>query len=98
VMSTTSGDANPAYATTTTSNTTIERAGATMLVPNAITRADPTTSRASPRISWLPTLMPRSSWCTVRPSTPVGSRLGLPGKELFLLASSYCLLPRAIIA
>src|SRR5215813_5514386 len=47
-MSTTSGDANPAYDTTMTSPATTEPAGATLLAPNAITRADPTTPRASP--------------------------------------------------
>jgi hypothetical protein len=47
-MSTTSGDANPAYETTMTSPATTEPAGATLLAPNAITRADPTTPRASP--------------------------------------------------
>src|SRR5690348_6329879 len=47
-MRTTSGDANPAYDTTMTSPATTEPAGATLLAPNAITRADPTTPRASP--------------------------------------------------
>src|SRR4029077_20825810 len=47
-MSTTSGDANPAYEATMTSPATTEPAGATLLAPNAITRADPTTPRASP--------------------------------------------------
>ena len=49
VMSTTSGEANPAYATTMTRAVMTEAAGATMLVPNAVTRAEPTTPRASPR-------------------------------------------------
>ena len=51
VMSTTSGDANPAYATTRTSTVAAEADGATMLVPNAIVRAEPTTPRASPPAS-----------------------------------------------
>jgi hypothetical protein len=49
VMSTTRGEANPANVTTRTSAVTTEPAGATMLVPNAITRADPTAPRANPR-------------------------------------------------
>src|SRR5271165_4261990 len=48
---TTSGDANPAYDTAITSPPTAAPAGATLLAPNAITRADPTTPRASPRDS-----------------------------------------------
>src|SRR5690348_3250770 len=59
-MSTTSGDANPAYETTMTSPATTEPAGATLLAPNAITRADPTTPRASPA-SVLSVPMPRPS-------------------------------------
>src|SRR5690348_4012362 len=59
-MSTTSGDANPAYDTTMTSPATTEPAGATLLAPNAITRADPTTPRASPA-SVLSVPMPRPS-------------------------------------
>ena len=51
VMSTTSGEANPAYDTTMTSAVMTEAAGATMLVPNAVTRAEPTIPRASPRAS-----------------------------------------------
>src|SRR5689334_15420412 len=43
VMSTTSGDANLAYATTRTSTVAAEADGATMLVPNAMVRAEPTT-------------------------------------------------------
>src|SRR6185312_1475504 len=54
VMSTTSGDANPANATTRTSTVAAEADGATMLVPNAIVRAEPTTPRASPPASSLP--------------------------------------------
>jgi hypothetical protein len=50
-MSTTSGEANPAYDTTMTSTVITEAAGATMLAPNAVTRAEPTTARASPRAS-----------------------------------------------
>ena len=46
--STTSGDANPAYDTTMTSPPTTAPAGATLLAPNPITRAEPTTSWASP--------------------------------------------------
>ena len=57
VMSTTSGDANPAYATTRTSTVAAEADGATMLVPNAIVRAEPTTPRASPPASSLPAIM-----------------------------------------
>src|SRR5690242_11993022 len=57
--STTSGDANPAYETTTTSPATTEPAGSTLLAPNAITRAEPTTPRASPLPSWPPAPM---SW------------------------------------
>ncbi len=52
VTSTTSGDANPAYATTRTSTVAAEADGATMLVPNAIVRAEPTTPRASPPASY----------------------------------------------
>ena len=52
-MITTSGDANPAYDTTMTSPPTTAPAGATLLAPNAITRADPTTPWASPRASSL---------------------------------------------
>src|SRR5271165_2756455 len=48
---TTSGDANPAYDTAMTSPPTAAPAGATLLAPNAITRADPTTPRASPQDS-----------------------------------------------
>src|SRR5271157_4391963 len=48
---TTRGDANPAYDTAMTSPPTAAPAGATLLAPNAITRADPTTPRASPRDS-----------------------------------------------
>jgi hypothetical protein len=44
VMRTTSGEANPAYATIRISTVTTEADGATMLVPNAITRAGPTIS------------------------------------------------------
>ena len=51
VMSTTSGEANPAYATTITSAVITEAAGATMLVPNAVTRAEPTMPPASARAS-----------------------------------------------
>src|SRR5689334_1242500 len=58
-ISTTSGDANPAYDTTMTSPATTEPAGATLLAPNAITRADPTTPRASPPPSQLSVLMSR---------------------------------------
>jgi hypothetical protein len=47
VMSTTSGEANPAYDTTMTSAVITEAAGATMLVPNAVTRAEPTIPRPS---------------------------------------------------
>src|SRR5580704_2548691 len=47
----TSGDANPAYDTTMTSPPTTAPAGATLLAPNAITRADPTAPWASPRAS-----------------------------------------------
>ena len=36
------GEANPAYETTMTSTVITEAAGATMLVPNAVTRAEPT--------------------------------------------------------
>jgi hypothetical protein len=43
VMSTTSGDAYPANATTRTSTVAAEADGATMLVPNAMVRAEPTT-------------------------------------------------------
>ena len=50
-MITTSGDANPAYDTTMTSPPTTAPAGATLLAPNAITRADPTTPWDSPRAS-----------------------------------------------
>src|SRR5882672_4906889 len=57
VMSTTSGDANPAYATTRTSTVAAEADGATMLVPNAIVRAEPTTPRASPPASSWPAIM-----------------------------------------
>src|SRR5690242_16359304 len=56
---TTSGDANPAYDTTMTSPATTEPAGATLLAPNAITRPDPTTPRASPPPSRLSVLMSR---------------------------------------
>src|SRR5690348_8033672 len=58
-ISTTSGDANPAYDTTMTSPATTEPAGATLLAPNAITRADPTAPRASPPPSRLSVLMSR---------------------------------------
>ena len=59
VMSTISGEANPAYDTTMTSTVTTDAAGATMLVPNAVTRADPTIPRASPWASWGFALMPQ---------------------------------------
>ena len=48
MISTTSGDANPAYDITMTSTVITDAAGATMLVPNAITRADPTIPRDQP--------------------------------------------------
>ena len=51
VMSTTSGDANPAYVTSRTSTVAADADGLTMLVPNAIVRAEPTTPRARPRVS-----------------------------------------------
>jgi hypothetical protein len=56
-----------------------------MLVPDAITRADPATSRASPRVCWLPALTPRSSWCTV-PVHPATEQAGQPDREMALLA------------
>ena len=51
VMRTTSGEANPAYDTMTTSTVMAEAAGATILAPNAITRAKPTIPGASPPAS-----------------------------------------------
>jgi hypothetical protein len=51
VMSTTSGDANPAYVTSRTSTVAADADGLAMLVPNAIVRAEPTTPRARPRVS-----------------------------------------------
>src|ERR1039457_7223619 len=64
--STTSGDANPVYDTTVTSPPTTAPAGATLLAPNAITRAEPTTPWASPRGSGLLAPMPWPFWCAVR--------------------------------
>src|SRR5579875_1422841 len=46
---------------TTTSSVTTEAAGATMLVPNAMTRAGPITPRASPLVSFMPTPPSRST-------------------------------------
>ena len=60
VMSTISGEANPAYDTTMTSAVMTEAAGATMLVPNAVTRAEPTIPRASPGASRLSATMPQT--------------------------------------
>ena len=48
VIRITSGDANPASDITMTSTVTAEAAGATMLVPNAITRPGPTAPGTSP--------------------------------------------------
>ena len=50
----------------TTSAVMTEAAGATMLVPNAVTRADPTTPLASPLGSWLrsPMMRPPNARCT----------------------------------
>src|SRR5439155_19175426 len=55
-MRTTSGAANPAYATTITSPPATAPAGATLLTPNAVSRADPMASWASSRISGLPAI------------------------------------------
>jgi hypothetical protein len=51
VMSTTSGEANPAYDIMTIRTLMTETAGATKLVPNAVTRAEPTIPWASPPAS-----------------------------------------------
>ena len=59
VMRTTSGEANPANDIMMTSAVMTEPAGATMLAPNAITRADPTIPWASPPASSLLALMPQ---------------------------------------
>ena len=47
-MSTTKGDAKPAYDTRTTIPATTAPAGAMVLAPNAMSRADPTTPSANP--------------------------------------------------
>jgi len=57
-ITTTSGDANPANDTKISRPPTTEPAGATLLTPNAITRAGPTTPWASPGPSSLPASTP----------------------------------------
>src|ERR1700759_4950940 len=72
VMSTTSGDANPANATTRSSTVAAEADGATMLVPNAMVRAEPTTPRASPPASSLSAIMSLPSPAHYAASCPGG--------------------------
>src|SRR5262249_50409981 len=67
VMSTTSGEANPAYDVMTISTLMTDTAGATRLVPNAVTRTRPTTPLASPPVSCLYALTPRSPVQGARP-------------------------------
>src|SRR6516162_6664086 len=71
----------------TTSADMTEAAGATMLVPNAVTLADPTTPLASPLVSWLlsPTLRPPMH--DARPTLPVHA--GRPSRNLSRLCRGY---------
>jgi hypothetical protein len=55
-MRTTSGAANPAYPMTITSPPATAPAGATLLTPNAVTRADPMAPWASSRVSGSPVI------------------------------------------
>src|SRR5215472_7827849 len=54
----------------TTSAVMTEAAGATMLVPNAVTRAEPTTPLASPLVSWLLSPMMRPPMHDARLTLP----------------------------
>src|SRR5215469_7285217 len=64
-----------------------EAAGATMLAPNAVTRADPTTPLASPMVSWLLSPMMRPQ-CTMH-GPPYRRTLADP-RDLSALVWGYC--------